>query len=329
MILNEYKEDWPGAAWTPLYSGQPSTTRWLEATEAAGAKHYTIYDNLGRRIREIRDYVSGGEPETGSKQGVTVQRNVTSSFSYDGLDRAVRAVAHEYRKDAEGRWELEEEVTAYEYGVRRSGGDPELEHSALDSNDLLYRVLEGKKVGGGDEYSRQIAYAYDRQGALKWKGAGGYGPTALRSEHTYARDFLGRVVSDTVSAAGSGVDLAIRKIRWSYDSHGRLREVGSYDGSEALANLVTFEYDAEGNLVSETQDAGGGWTKTVGYSYAAEEGYPVPRLSGVAYPSGRAVSYARAKGASDWERKDWAVGRLSRISDERAGQAPGYVFYED
>lgn len=67
---------------------------------------------------------------------------------------------------------------------------------------------------------------------------------------------LGRRTADTVTALGTGVDGAVRRIDSAYDTLGRLTTVTARSGVPATStavNHVTREYNGFGQLTSEWQ----------------------------------------------------------------------------
>ena len=302
-----------------FYPDQKEHTSWVRATDPMGTVRMTFWDNLGRKVCVIRNYRTGGQPGWEYKEGVKVQTNVTVKYEYDGLDRATKAVAYEYVADGD----ITEELTKYEYGVSTSASSP-YQSSSLNSNDLLFRILYGKVVNNDDSYSREIAFAYNEQGEVTWRGAGLIG--SFRTQHSYSRDLLGRLERDQITSASSDVDIAIDTIRIEYDSEGRVVLVESLNGEEVV-NSVARSYNKDGNLISSTQNCGISKTVSLGYetmSYQfGSETLSTTRISTLTYPEesglARQVSYVRsgASESEDWRRKDWVTGRLSSIEDSR------------
>ena len=162
MLVTSFEYGYGGSG-DELYPGQDQDigTTWVKATDPSSTETYTFSDNLGRRIRVIRNYAAGGAPASydDPQRGITVQRNVTSSFEYDAAGRLIRAVAHEYA--AGGSVELQ--VTKYDYGVSPSD---DLGPSDIESNALLRSISYGKDAGGvgGEVFSRRETFGYNQAG---------------------------------------------------------------------------------------------------------------------------------------------------------------------
>ena len=173
-------------------------TTWRKTTDPAGIVEYAFRDNLGRDLRLIRNYVWGGEPGSywDSGRGITVQRNLTSTFRHDGAGRLVRAVAWEYDP---GTQALTKQVTGYEYGVRTADSPGA---SEVDRDDLVRRVVYGEDAAGTETFTEQVVLGYNRQGEVTWRGESAYGPPAsqsYRARHALEYDLLGRLEKDAVS----------------------------------------------------------------------------------------------------------------------------------
>jgi len=154
-----------------------------------------------------------------------------------------------------------------------------------------------------------MAYAHDLAGKLTWSR------DQNGTEHSYSYDFAGRQVADAITALGTGVDGAVRRIQRAYDSLGRRIGVAGYDQASGgnVLNEVRYEYGIRGQLTSAKQAHAGAVdaaTPAVRYEYednglndAAE-----PRLSRIVYPNGRTVEHGYGTGIDD------KVSRLAEIS---------------
>jgi RHS repeat-associated protein len=141
----------------------------------------------------------------------------------------------------------------------------------------------------------------------------------LDATHTSTYDILGRRTAATVTALGTGVDGAVRRIDSAYDTLGRLTTVTARNGVTATStavNQVTRAYNGFGQLTSEWQAHTGlvstATTPRVQYAYSQALGGNHSRLTRTTYPSGYAVDYAYAAGI------DSAVSRPTSLSGQRA-----------
>ncbi len=133
------------------------------------------------------------------------------------------------------------------------------------------------------------------------------------TEHAYVLDKLDRITQDRVTALGTGIDAAVRRIAVEYTDRGLLGKVTSHNnatvGAGVIVNQVALSYNAFNRLTEDAQSHSGavtGSTPKVGYSYANGTGNTTRRLT-ITYPSGRIVtmSYGTANSADD---------RLSRLA---------------
>jgi RHS repeat-associated protein len=135
--------------------------------------------------------------------------------------------------------------------------------------------------------------------------------------HTYTFDARGQLISDEVTTLGAGVDGAVRKIAYNYDTLGNLQRVTSYNAANEIVNEVVREFNGFGQLIREYQSTNGPVTvDTLAVEYAFDVSSPSPsgtggysRLSKITYPSGYELDYNYATGLGD------NVSRLSSISD--------------
>jgi YD repeat-containing protein len=124
----------------------------------------------------------------------------------------------------------------------------------------LATVLRRKEVS---RTSQQGEYTYNRQGERVTK------KDQNETVHAYEYDALGRPTADKVTAVGTGVDDAVRRIATTYEVRGMVATITSYatcddasssssssNGSDAV-NQVVFEYDDSGKLVKEYQEHDG------------------------------------------------------------------------
>ncbi|MCS7022805.1 MAG: hypothetical protein NZU63_13380, partial [Gemmataceae bacterium] len=133
--------------------------------------------------------------------------------------------------------------------------------------------------------------------------------------HTLSYDVLGRLVADTVTTLGAGVDGSVRRIEYGYDVLGNLALITSYDVATGgnVVNQIKREFNGLGQLTSEWQEHGGvvsGSSPLVQYAYSEMTGGANhSRLTSIIYPNGKVLSYNYAAGLDD------AISRLSWLSD--------------
>ena len=200
--------------------------------------------------------------------------------------------------------------TKYVYGVSPATG------STLFSNSVLRATEYPDKATGAAAVSEQETYAVNNLGeTVAFTDRAG-------SVHEYKYDVLGRLGSDYVTAFGSGVDTAVDRLTYAYDSAGRLMTLtsrntqGGADQSDAnIVNRVMRTYNGFGQLLIEYQEhAGDVNTSTspkVQYAYADGSTNTVRRTS-MTYPNGRVLTYNYATGL------DADISRLSSLGDTSA-----------
>jgi YD repeat-containing protein len=111
-------------------------------------------------------------------------------------------------------------------------------------------------LGNGDDgiYDR-VEYQYNRLGEVK----------EIKDQQQTIRvleyDKLGRLVQDRVTALGSGVDGAVRRISRTYEARGMLKKITTHDnatvGSGTVLHEVQFAYNDFSQLMTEYQEHGG------------------------------------------------------------------------
>ncbi len=330
-----------------IYSDQPIDSSWVTRTDPAGKSQVVVFDNLGRTIREIHNYADGA-PSTTTSDYIDYQNDLTTRITYDREGRVKRRIAYDYANGLS----VVKQVTKYTYGVATTD-DPGA--SGLCSKSLVRMVqygiitAEDEKDEENEEsitetFAQEIVLAYNRQGQKISRCARDSASTVVRTLRSFSYDFLGRLSTDSADQTGSGVDTTVLRIDYNYDSASRTAIIGSYpeagQGGEAI-NQVTFSYTKEGDLAHDLQDHGGGttWSKSVDYAYSDTEDaafppFPILRLSEIDYPllgtAQRKVKFTRDgqnPQLQDTQRKDWILGRVSKIADEREPETAGQVLY--
>jgi len=301
-----------GSRLSYTYNGQGQR---LTATDTAGATTRFAYDVANRLISitdalaNITRFVYDTE---GNRTAVIDPRGGATHYLYDALNRLVRvtdAAGNQtgYQYDAVGNLLQEVDangkVTAYVY-------------------DRLNRPSTMIDALGNSQY-----YAYDPRGNLtQFTNAKG-------SATVYAYDVLGRLARTTdplghttrysyttVGDLASRTDANGATTQYMYDSMRRLREVRypdattktfAYDGmglltsASSAAGTITYQYDALGRVISETQPG----NRTLRYGYDA-----AGRRTSLTDPYGRVIRYTYD-----------AAGRNTAVTDPE-GRTTSYTY---
>jgi len=277
------------------------------AIDPAGREDRQEFDDAGRMVRTIQNYVDGTVDGQYPDEDVTVE----TTYSPDG--QVLTLVA---KNPTTG-----DQTTRYVYGTT-------LADSTIARSDLLRAVIYPDSddttdpLGDGNDtlYDR-VELKYNRQGEVtERKDQNG-------TVHEYLYDALGRQTADKVTTVGTGVDGAVRRIERSYEVRGMLEKTTSYDAATGgnAVNEVVFEYSSASLLAKEYQEHSGakdGNTLYAGYNYDTTASAGVfstsLRPTSVRYPNGRLVhfTYGAAGEAND------AMSRLAAINDDNSGN-PG------
>jgi RHS repeat-associated protein len=268
-----------------------------DVTDPLGIDTRTLYDNLGRVTKTVRDY-------TGAAEGA--ENDVATEYGYDGDSNLTSVQADE----SGGAYQR----TAYVYGVTTASG------SGVNSNDILSAVQHPDPSTGNPSASQQDSYTVDALGEVLT--ATDRNGTA----HTYSYDVLGRLTSDAVTTLGTGVDGSVRRIQYAYDSQGNQYLVTSYNAASggSIVNQVQDVFNGLGQLTGEYQSHSGavviGTTPEVQYAYTEMSGgQNNSRLTSMTYPSGYALNYNYNTGL------DSNISRLSSLSDS-GGTLESYLY---
>jgi YD repeat-containing protein len=206
-----------------------------DVTDPMGLVNRTYYDNLGRVTQTIQDYTNGTE---------TAESNISTEYGYDGNDNVTSVQA-----DQPGGTH---QKTAYVYGVTTASG------SGVNSNDLLSAVQHPDKTNGSPSSSEQDTYLVNALGQVI--------QSADRNGniHQLTYDVLGRLTADAVTTPGAGVDTAVRRIEYKYDSQGNNYLITSYDAASAgnIVNQVQRTFNGLGQLTAEYQSHSAAMSRT-------------------------------------------------------------------
>jgi RHS repeat-associated protein len=209
---------------------------------------------------------------------------------------------------------VESQTTTYVYGTAVQNSDPE-----IYSNDLVRAVIYPDSTDSFDAASNtltgsdNVSYEYDRQGEMVQM------TDQARTTHQYTYDGVGRLLSDSVTSFGTGVDTSVASIDYTYKVCGKLLTVSSENSSGTVLNQVEYGYDSDGILTTEYQEhAGAVDTATslyVAYGHAADKslGY---RPTSLQYPtSGSAPSRVLTYDYGDSIDPYGNLGRVGSIVD--------------
>lgn len=241
------------------------------------------YDQAGRQLKTIENYISGG--------GGASDVNKTTDFEYNLDNNLVKLTAVNATTG--------NQITQWIYGVTVAQG------SSLESNGLIYQKVYPDSTGPSD----RVTFEYNAVGQS----------TAMTDQagtrHEYDYDKFGRLTDDRVETLGSGVDGTIRRIRRGYDSRGMLSGVTSFNASGLGANEVHFLYNAYSQLTEEIQEG-----VHINYEYASGSENTI-RRTGIVYPwtysGGEPTESTRIAIAYDGVAAN-ALGRPSAIKEDDA-----------
>jgi YD repeat-containing protein len=231
-----------------------------QMTDPKGTVNQLTFDDAGRKTKLVENYISGG---TGTDQ------NRESDYAYNADGKLATLTA---QNSTTG-----EQVTSYTYGTTLSNSD-------VASNDLLASVTYPD--------GNSVTMYYNALGELKQL------TDQLGTVHVYEYDTLGRLIHDCITALGSGVDGAVRRISRTYEVRGMLVNITSYDNpattSGSVVNDVQHAYNTFSQLVTQYQSHSGAVntssTPSVGYQYDNGSANTI-RLNSVTYPNARVLNY--------------------------------------
>lgn len=294
--------------WATAYNvrGQAETT-----TSPEGVVTRTLFDDLGRRIAVIEGYDDASvvwseavSPHRWVASDLDNDHDRVTSFVYDDGGHLRYRVAH--LPDGAG-----EKVQITEY-VRDTSA---VSGSLLSSNEIVTRVKYPDRSTGaaGGSAAYWVDTTFNRLGEpLTTKDQAG-------TIHAYARDALGRVILDEVTAFGTHIDDTIDSIEFEYDDLGRRTRVRSYS-STTVKNAMEFEYTVRGEVAKVWQDhdsdidkvGGGSNSLKVEYSYATADvsSGNFVRMDTLTYPDGAELEHRYGSSSS----LDDIISRVSGLA---------------
>lgn len=194
----------------------------LEVSDPRSKESRFVYDDAGRKITAITNYVNG------TPSGVTGDDDLHTRWTYtDGLQTKMWVDL-----DGDNVEDVDDQVTTYTYGVAK-GSNPD---SRIASGRLLQKVTYPDSASGTDV----VTFAYNAQGQQVY--------TKDQSGNVIETDYddAGRQIHRRVSTLISGFDGAVRRITNSYAAHGALELVTQWNnavaGSGAVVNEVKYTY---------------------------------------------------------------------------------------
>jgi RHS repeat-associated protein len=268
--------------------------RLKDVTDPKGLVSRTEYDALGRTTKTIENYVNGAVSDADDK---------TTTFAYNSVGMKT-LTAHLTDGGVQ--------TTEWVYGMTQAGGNK------LDSNDISTATRWPDPSTGSASSSQQETATVNALGQVLT------GTDRNTTTHALTYDVLGRVVADTVTTFGGGVDQAVVKIETAYDTLGNASLVTSRDASNAVVNQVAREFNGLGQLTFEWQSHAGAvgvGTPKAQYAYNFNGSGTVnqSRLTSVTYPSGYALTANYSSGLNS------AISRVSSLSDS-TGTLEGYDY---
>lgn len=204
-----------------------------DATDPRGLVARTVYDDAGRRVTSIANYVNG------TPSGTTGDDDIHTRYVFtNGLQTAMWIDL-----DGDNTVDAADQVTTYTFGVTKGTGTMD---TFIASNRLLGSVAYPDTAGGSDI----VSYAYNALGQQK----------AVTDQagnvitHTY--DNAGRLTTKTVTTLIGGFDGYVCRIETAYDGLGRQTTVKQYSATSSgtVRDAVETTYDDWGNPNGLYQD---------------------------------------------------------------------------
>ncbi len=281
-------------------------------TDPDGSKTRSIYDDAGRTIAVVENYVDGSitssgltspdeaawgfKPVLGSNPGSADEDRFTL-FILNDADFLTQRVA--VKAGAAPTYQ----ITKYVYGVATSGAT---DSSNVNSNDLVKTSV--------DPLGKTTTYSYNALGEIKTV------IDARGIKHTYTRDVAGRVTRDEADVSGALeglVDGTIKRLGYEYDARGNLARAYSSDSSGIVNNEVVRAYDMRGRLLEVRQGVTGAFASqgsisgVVSYAYADDASKNISRLLSITYPG---PSTARTAVSMGYGANGGLDDRISRLA---------------
>ena len=238
-------------------------------TDPAGKVMETTFDNLDRKVKTVEN-AGGASGETR-----------TTRYEYTDDSWLHKLISENPDTDPD----TGEQVTEWVRGVTMAQG------SNLWSKRLVYQKIYPN--GGTD----RLTYTYNRQ--LQVTGM----TDQLETAHSYGHDTLGRLLSDSVTAFGGGVDDTVSRLETGYNERGLVSRSSSYDtAGTGIVNEVVNQYNDFNQAIIQHQEHAGAvdslTSAKVQYSYADGSANTV-RPTGIINPDGTAIVTAYSSTQAD------------------------------
>jgi len=256
-----------------------------------GIKTRYVFDAMGRRTAEIRNY-------TGASTPITTADRDTDLFTRFTYANGLRT-KYWVDLDGDGTEDSDDQVTTYTYGTTNGGSAGE---SAIATGHLLFKEQYPDSSGGTDV----VQHAYNAQSQETWRKD----QLGCIIETTY--DTAGRQTIRNATDLGSGSNLNgdVRRVEMAYTSRGQVDTVTQYDATSSgnVTDQVQYGYDDWGNLEDFDQDvdsaigASGRAAFNVDYAFtkaAPTNGTTTLRRTSMTYPGSAQLNYLYASGLDD------------------------------
>lgn len=256
----------------------------VRQTNPGGIHTCRTYDKADRLVKLVENCPeSTSSSSSSSSSSGSASSSSSSSWSGSGsggpdYSTDVRTTHYEYtddgwlRKLKSDNAATGQQVTEWVYGVTPAQG------SELYSNRQVHQKIYPDSTGASD----RVTYTYNRQ-LQTTKMIDQAGTT-----HVYGYDRLGRLLTDAVTAFGSGIDTSVGKLESVYNVDGWLARAISWDVSGTTkVNEVFSTYTRFGQLNTQFQQHAGAVVipTTPRIRYAYEDGSSnTIRPTGIAFP---------------------------------------------
>ncbi|CAG0985620.1 hypothetical protein PHYC_02006 [Phycisphaerales bacterium] len=257
----------------------------LEVSDPNSLETRWAYDDSGRKVTEIRNYVNG------TPSSATGDDDVFTRFIYD--DGHMTQMWTD--EDGDGVQDATDEITTYTYGVTKGASFP---NSQIAHGSLLQKVTYPADHPSAPARVDYVTYAYNALGQQIWVN------DQTGGEIKTVYDTSGRVTDKCATTVGSGHDTSVRRIHTAYLSRGLVDTVTQYDDPDpgegtaldqvgntwdGWANLTKFEQDVDGVIAAggraafSVQHAWEYFSGTDGSTYL---GAPTLRRTSTTLPAG-------------------------------------------
>ncbi|MDA8019353.1 MAG: hypothetical protein MPN21_18075 [Thermoanaerobaculia bacterium] len=330
-----------GAVWSYQYDAVGNVVRSIDPTGVDVEYGYDdasrlewIADSVGNRIDYVLDDAGNRREEQVSNASAELKRRVRRVFDAFGeLERTIDSRDHETTFGLDGNGNQITVVDPMENGSTTDYDPLERISRILDALDgeVFYAYNERDNLTAvTDQRGLTTTYEVDGLDNL-WRRTSpdtgvstfDYDPAGNRTQATDAR---GVTTSYTIDALGRPKSIiypdTALNVTLTYDQ-GPFG-IGQTTGMAGSGGTIDFEYNAQGDVVSETH-TNDGVTLSVAYEYDE-----VGRLTGVTYPSGRTIRIQRdALGREDAihevSGQDLEV-LVENIEHEPFGPASGWTY---